>query len=849
VNRDPDSLRSHVRSLTARRRSGHLNAAGLAALAEACFRLGLDPHTPPDEALTLLRHAIACDEANPKFAYHLARRYMIHGDPNRAAVWLRRAIDQCPTSHRLWAHASLLQQELDEQYQGDDRFEPMALRRRGEALLKRIREGADCIDPALLNFEPPPARPPDAPAPTAADGPVTSPPRLRDPGRCRWSGVDDLEAEALLQEPPSRRVQDRLLPLLEAVKARGHLRRGGNGAFAVLAVSWLVMGHPVATIRRLLPAAEAGGPSDQLVDQVCQLYEADDQALPAAIADAVCHGRLPPLVAALIHHRRLLNRPIGYPEVGRAYQFACGLLADPATDEEASVRQAEELRRAAAALEPDPAGPAADTAEPPVDGDDPAARFTRLAENIDRLAGQLQAQTPRIRQLANEPARLGPDEQGEIGAARALLYELDHRCQSSLGEVAAVREAGVDDLTTEIGETTERLAAACQGAPARVAGIRRLLDRLQYVTTAATHGDEEPEVAAAASARPKTVLEEAVGRIDRELAERFAAAIGPLDGYPADVSAAPPMRALRAMVLAAQAETWYRLGHTVEARGLWAQTVRLDPLDPGLRKNLAVLATLARDGGVAMEAWGAYGEALYAQAILTGSVRTQAEERAALHRHLGGAYAPQALAVSPDSEPPEQDEQDGLTEAAFVGQCGAVGLFVRHKLLEWLNAKLDYSSPSLLLGIDRRHDEDTREEARTALLNLLWEAAPALPERFRLGFEFLATRTINTASVDCASAQGKVELDATYEREREQHLRWLRQVCQLKLRLEQMVITHLENRAGRCPKGFLDELVLLDRVPLAASSQFLEQVARDLHLKEPATLVDSFTTLRRSARG
>jgi hypothetical protein len=28
------------------------------------------------------------------------------------------------------------------------------------------------------------------------------------------------------------------------------------------------------------------------------------------------------------------------------------------------------------------------------------------------------------------------------------------------------------------------------------------------------------------------------------------------------------------MVLAAQAETWYRLGHTLEARGLWARMVR-----------------------------------------------------------------------------------------------------------------------------------------------------------------------------------------------------------------------------------------------------------------------------------
>jgi hypothetical protein len=146
-----------------------------------------------------------------------------------------------------------------------------------------------------------------------------------------------------------------------------------------------------------------------------------------------------------------------------------------------------------------------------------------------------------------------------------------------------------------------------------------------------------------------------------------------------------------------------------------------------------VLTTLAGGGGLAMEAWGAYCEALYAQAILTGSVRVQAKERTALHRHLGGAYAPETLAAGPDSELPKRDGQDGLTEAAFLSQRGVVGLFVRHKLLEWLNAKLDHSSPSLLLGIDRRHDEDAREEARIALLSLLWEVTPALPERLRLG--------------------------------------------------------------------------------------------------------------------
>lgn len=221
----------------------------------------------------------------------------------------------------------------------------------------------------------------------------------------------------------------------------------------------------------------------------------------------------------------------------------------------------------------------------------------------------------------------------------------------------------------------------------------------------------------------------------------------------------------------------------------------------------------------------------------------RAQERAALHRHLGSAYAPASLAICADTE---FVPDEGLAAASFLSDRGVVGLFVRHKLLESLNAKLDYTSPSLLLGVDRRHDEETRTSAREALLALVWEAVDALPDPVRRGFELLATRTIETAYLDCRAAHDrKAELDATYVQERKRHLEWLHQMCELKQRLEHLAESHLFARGARWRTALLDELVLLDLIPIANSDQFLIDVKRRLSMQQdPTTLTDAFTRLR-----
>src|SRR5262245_53012171 len=110
--RDPHRLRVHLQKLLGVKKDRALTREERETLAECSFRLGVDGATPVQEALGHLQTALKYDGTNPKYAYHLARLYFLHGDFDRAAIWIQNAVHQCPTSHRVWTHISLLQKEL-----------------------------------------------------------------------------------------------------------------------------------------------------------------------------------------------------------------------------------------------------------------------------------------------------------------------------------------------------------------------------------------------------------------------------------------------------------------------------------------------------------------------------------------------------------------------------------------------------------------------------------------------------------------------------------------------------------------------------------------------------------------
>jgi tetratricopeptide (TPR) repeat protein len=841
---EPSRLRRRIDALAAKKDAGNLSGPELEALAEAYFRLGVHPATPSDQALGLLRRAAACGVGDPKFSYHLARLCFQRGDLDRAAAWLRRAITASPTSHRLWAHASLLQQELNAHHRGDERYEPDGLRQRSIAVMERIRAGHDWIDPALLDFQPPPRRPPadgpapDAPAPSGDSGDdgdgVTR--RLNGRGRCRWSGVEDVLAEELLTVPASEQTRDRLLPLLDHASRRRSTTEGGEAAFAVLAVAWLVSGYPVATIRRVLgPPGEAGtSPSRELVEAVCELYEAGEAAVPELLTKALRADRVPPFVAAVLHQQRLLWYPLTFPRFAWAHRSARAFLDTDPSDDAQAEELTKALRRAAAEIEPSRPNPVGDR---PDETQDPAARARLLAEEVEGLVGALQRSLPELWRQEREASRLGQAEEPHT-ALRAAIEGIETRCSAGLATLSAVRDEGADEASAEDQQQLEQFEQTFQQVTGQLGVARRLLRKLESRTRGTTS-----EQAGSEQSTGVELLRQTVEQVERQVAELFAGAEGTLDAYPPDLRTRSPLRALRAHVRAREAETSYRLGKHDRARALWSQVVREDRLEPAAMKNIAVVRTLGGDHVHRLEAWRSYCELLYQRAILAGTPRVDAGARIAFHRHFGAAYAPASLAVCSSTEQPP--EQDDAAKAAFVRSQLRVALFVRHKLLECLNARLDFASPALLLGVARSDDDELRRKARDGLLTLLRHATRSLPVRVRREFATLGEHSIQAAYQDSSAAQRRtLAEDPWFTGELERYREWRRAVGDLKWRLHSLVRWQLQTKAVRGGRRVVNELLLLDLIPLGDSEELLRVIRRDTRGRhDPASVQGLFTQL------
>lgn len=326
------------------------------AWSEACFRIALNPLTEPSEAIGKLMEAYSVDGTNPKYPYHIARLFFSLGDFQTSAQWLTKAIKLCPTSHRLWTHISLIHYELNERFKGNYNLEPEALRKRSDEITKLIRTGKDEFDEKFLDFTPPeslasieakkrehkdkgndtppenredpPEKKDEPPTSTRVALPKTT--RLQNPGECRWSGINDIIVERLLEYERSDRIKIEIgFQLLPEIAKQCVARKGGGSSFAILAVQWLLTGYPVSTIRRIRKESTQGidDESIRLLDIVCEMFDTPAEKLPSLISRALQEKSLPPLLAALIHNKCLLWRPIHYG-AKNAYRSACRILSE-----------------------------------------------------------------------------------------------------------------------------------------------------------------------------------------------------------------------------------------------------------------------------------------------------------------------------------------------------------------------------------------------------------------------------------------------------------------------------------------------------------------------------------------
>jgi hypothetical protein len=331
---------------------------------ESGFRLAVLPETSPQEALALLSLCRRLDPLNPRYAFHTARLYFAAGELDAAREWLRAAYRLSPTSHRIWAHIVQLQWAVNQQVEGDSRFDTLALRDCADGIIAAIRSGQDTLAPEFLQLTPVEsagekvrvekerkaqrgrgsaepdrrAREPATPAPSASR---LATPRIAGERACRWSGIDHLVLERMLAGKCSQQTVDMALPLLEQIARDARRRRGGVAGFVTLAVEWLILGYPPETIRRLLPVVGAGtkptSPSLELAEIVVRCFELPPSEVPAELVLGLVVGKLPVALAAMIHRRRALHAPIVFSAV-REYRAARTLIGRPDPDADAKDR-------------------------------------------------------------------------------------------------------------------------------------------------------------------------------------------------------------------------------------------------------------------------------------------------------------------------------------------------------------------------------------------------------------------------------------------------------------------------------------------------------------------------------
>lgn len=961
--RDPTRLRKQIDELLALMKTRQIDGDGIEALAECCFRLAMHPTTAVEESFDLLRRAFKVDGANPRYAYHLARLYFLHGRLNQAASWLELAYRLCPTSHRIWSHISLLQMELNAVYRGDDRYEPDVLRLRSEDISKLVKAGKDNLTSELIVFEPPPSRAEierkkrhnydrlvedREPSEEQNNGgarprPAREARRYLNANQCRWSGIDDLRVEQMLEAEPSNRTLRALAGHLQELVQAVSRRPGGVAGFAILAIEWIISGYPVGAIRRLRKEGppQVNGPSLELLDLVCELYEADEEELPYLISGALVEGRIPPLLAALVHQRRLLWRPLEFRSVA-TYRAARGFLATSRREtlEHENARKsqterandyAKKLTLAVKSLSPKQPAPLEDI--PPeeavemLDVESVKEKFCKL-EKTARMLDELRKQAFAFLKERLSPLAAAPPDDQEYSQAvadkkafdhlvpalkSASIAGLDHlgrllKAVAGLGgpdilkdfdcarrAPSTVMSAGLGDADMPKGfnrnkEELSKLLAGLENLGNFEKALRRIDNQLasakgrfsvsalpcsieltgmlnqiaaaydgaEQTVKEAAPGDqaraleEKPFVVggnepvnsttkseeAAKELTGLEALENAIERADREIARMFRKAGATFNAYSLHSKLLAPIRAIRLSVRAREAETYYRLGRRREARRIWSEILREDRLDVGALKNIAICDTAESDAANSLASWRSYAEAIYFLGIANDSPRASARERVEFHRSFSNAYAPAFLFEKLDND--WANKIDEMAFNSFIASPGRVRNFVEHKLLEFLNAKLDFTSPPLILGVSRSEGSQTRAEAKERLLAFAGDACALLPERVRGAFTDSVKRHVEGAFEACASTRRLTQKkDIKYPEEKDRQMQLLTDLCHLKYKLWVTAQKGKDFVKHMTSVEFLGQLARLDSIPLGQSHEFIRSVAGSLRIADPSELLES----------
>jgi tetratricopeptide (TPR) repeat protein len=335
---------------------------------------------------------------------------------------------------------------------------------------------------------------------------------------------------------------------------------------------------------------------------------------------------------------------------------------------------------------------------------------------------------------------------------------------------------------------------------------------------------------------PVQLLDHTLRCTDGAVDQMYHEAERSFEDYPEWVLTLPPFQLLRRTIYSCHAETLYRMGRRRQARQIWNRMLRLDRLDMDALKNIAIVDSVESDVGRSMASWREYVELLYLFDVFVGDPGCRASLRSRFHRSFGNGYAPAFLSARFDNEWGDKVVPAALI--AFLSSPGRVRNYVNHRLLEYLNTRFEFTSPSLVLGIKRIEAERLTDAALETMTRYAGQVCQLLPGHVGLSFRRAAEQAFARAAEMCRDSR-RLTLEETprYREEEKRQIELLARMYDLKLKLVVAFNRHVNMVKNVGSFDFLDQLARLNQIPLQLSPGLQPIVAAAMSLPEE-TLLD-----------
>jgi hypothetical protein len=307
-----------------------------------------------------------------------------------------------------------------------------------------------------------------------------------------------------------------------------------------------VCGYPVTTIRRLMQGwrETPEGPAWDLLAHACELFELPPEELPEQLARSVTTCRIPALLAALIHQRRLLWRPLEFRALV-AYRTARQLVAkansaalqDGEADQLKSEAEQVSLRllRAAESLWPAPAKPLADivpqkAAAQALTAETAQARFEEFLQAAEHLEQARERAFQYLKEQLEPLAKQADTEeaQAQMMADRSAFGELLTLLEGTASRCCGDFEALLKQISTldasAMGADFERRSDECGKSLKEACNSARFAKVLKRVDKTLPQGASAGE-----SPAPNATIGELRALVETIAPQQVAAPEGPLD--------------------------------------------------------------------------------------------------------------------------------------------------------------------------------------------------------------------------------------------------------------------------------------------------------------------------------